>query len=124
MKQYKTFDAFSQLVAILTALLGLFDNSGGVTSISLIAFALLQIVSLLVNAVYGLASWKSGLRRIHIIATVIVIGIMVYGLAKPAEDKYDYSGLGILLNALVPAAAVALFYTVITFIEWKKIRKA
>jgi apolipoprotein N-acyltransferase len=123
MRSYKTFDFFSQVVLILSALLGGFDKGGGVTSVSIIAFAVLQIVSLLVHLGAGKQPWKESLlRKIHLVGTVVVILIMIYGLSKPTEDKYDMSGLGIIFYALVPAALVALFYTVITFLEWKKLK--
>ena len=123
MHNYKNFDFFSQVVLVLAALGGYFDKGGGVTSVSIIAFAVLQIISLIVHLVYGKQSWKeSSLRKIHLIGTGVVILIMIYGLAKPAEDKYDMSGLGIIIYALIPAALVALFYTFITFLEWKKLK--
>jgi len=123
MKNYKTFDFYSQSILLCSALLGGLDKGGGVTSISIIAFAVLQIVSLLVHFTVGKQPWKETLlRKIHLAGTGVVILIMIYGLAKPAEDKYDMSGLGIIVYALIPAAFVAFFYTVITFLEWKKLK--
>jgi apolipoprotein N-acyltransferase len=123
MKNYKTFDFYSQTILIVSALLGGFDKGGGVTSVSIIAFAVLQIVSLLVHFSVGKQPWKESLlRKIHLVATSVVMLIMIYGMAKPSQDKYDMSGLGIIFYALIPAALVALFYTVITFLEWKKLK--
>lgn len=123
MYRYKTFDFFGQLAAILAILTGLIaDESGALTSIGLMVLAGLQLISLLVNGFYGPAGWKSPLRRWHLIGTGLVLAIMIYGMVKPAEDKYDMSGLGIMIQSLVPAAIMALLYTLITGLEWKKMR--
>ena len=124
MRNYKSFDFFAQLALGFAILAGfLFDPGGGLASVSLIGLALLQIISLFIHAGLGPRHWKSALRRYHLLGTGIVIGIMIYGLLKPAEDKYDYSGLGIIAYALVPAGIMAFFYTVITGIEWYRIRR-
>ncbi|MBK6829079.1 MAG: hypothetical protein IPG86_20460 [Chitinophagaceae bacterium] len=122
MYQYKTFDFFGQLAAILAILMGLIaaDERGAVISIGLLVLAGLQLISLLVNGLYGPAGWKSPLRRWHLIGTGLVLVIMIYGMVKPGEDKYDMSGLGIIIQSLVPAAIMALLYTLITGLEWKK----
>ena len=123
MYRYKTFDFFCQLAAILAILTGLIaDESGALASIGLMVLAGLQLISLLVNGFYGPAGWKSPLRRWHLIGTGLVLAIMIYGMVKPAEDKYDMSGLGIMIQSLVPAAIMALLYTLITGLEWKKMR--
>ena len=124
MYRYKTFDLFGKLAAILAILMGLIaaDERGAVISIGLLVLAGLQLISLLVNGFFGPAGWKSPLRRWHLIGTGLVLAVMIYGMVKPAEDKYDMSGLGIIIQSLVPAALVALFYTVITGMEWKKMR--
>lgn len=123
MHTYKNFDLFGQLILIVTGVAGyLFDESGAMASISIIAFAVLQIVSLIVHAGQRRVAWKSPLRKIHLIGVVLVIMVMIYGFIKPGEDKYDFSGLKIIIRALIPAAAVALFYTMITFLEWKKLK--
>ena len=123
MYRYKTFDFFGQLAAILAILTGLIaDESGALTSIGLMVLAGLELISLLVNGFYGPAGWKSPLRRWHLIGTGLVLAIMIYGMVKPAEDKYDMSGLGIMIQSLVPAAIMALLYTLITGLEWKKMR--
>ena len=125
MKGYKTFDLFSQLLLIVAALVSLpFDSAAAITSISLLSFAGIQILSLIIHAVsWKNENWRSPLRKIHGIGTLIISLIMIAGLLKPGEDKYDMTGLGIIFYALIPAAAVALLYTYITYSEWKKIRQ-
>lgn len=122
MKAYKAFDLFSQLLAL--AVIGgalLFDNGGAISSISLLTFAGLQIISLLVHTTVPKDTpWRSPWRKYHAIGMLVVLAIIFYGMVKPTEDKYDMSGLGVMVIALIPAAMVALFYTVITFLEYKK----
>ncbi len=124
MRKYKGFDLFSQLLLLVVILTGICFQEGPVTSISLILFAVLQIISLFVHLAYGKQDWKESLlRKIHLIGTGIVLLTMIYGLVKPHKDKYDMSGLDVIVYALVPAAVVAFFYTVITFLERKKVQK-
>jgi hypothetical protein len=125
MRGYKTFDLFSQLVLILIMLISLpFDAAGAVTSISLLSFAGVQIISLIIHGIsWKNERWRSPLRKFHTIGTLIVLAIMIAALLMPTEDKYDMSGLGVIIYALIPAAAMALFYTLITYLEWKKIKR-
>jgi ABC-type transport system involved in cytochrome c biogenesis permease subunit len=125
MKGYKTFDWYSQLLVLIVILVTLpFSATAGIGSVSLLIFAGLQIISLLVHtSVKTQTAWRSPLRKYHLIGVLVVLAIMIYGMVKPTEDKYDNSGLGVIIFALIPAAAVALFYTVITFLEYRKIKK-
>lgn len=124
MYRYKSFDLFSQLILIAAAVTGyFFDESGAVASVSIIVFAALQVISLVINTSYGKLNWKSPLRKLHLAITLLILMIMLYGLFKPAEDKYDFSGLGIIAQAMIPAAIASVFYTVITYIEWARLKK-
>ena len=123
MRTYKNFDLFSQLLLLLAVVIGYIIQDDAITSISLIAFAILQITSQVIHLIHGKQPWKESLlRKIHLIGVAVVLVIMIYGLVKPPEDKYDMSGLGIIIYALIPAGLVSLFYTVITFLEWRKIK--
>ena len=125
MYQYKTIDFGGQVLCIVCAGCGYWlDDSGGVLSISLLALIIFQLLSLLLHARLGDRRWKSPFRKWHTLATIGVLLVMIYGLFKPAEDKYDFSGLGIIVRALVPAAVVALFYTIICGIEWQTLRRS
>jgi ABC-type transport system involved in cytochrome c biogenesis permease subunit len=125
MKEYKTFDWYSQLLVLIVILVTLpFSATAGIGSVSLLIFAGLHIISLLVHTgVKKQTAWRSPLRKYHLIGVLVVLAIMIYGMIKPTEDKYDNSGLGVIIFALIPAAAVALFYTVITFLEYRKIKQ-
>jgi Na+/proline symporter len=126
MKGYKTFDFFSQLLLIVAVLVCLpFDSAAAVTSISLLSFAGIQILSLIIHAVsWKNENWRSPLRKIHGIGTLVVLVVMIAGLLTPGEDKYDMSGLGIIFYALIPAAAIALLYTYIIYMELKKMKRS
>lgn len=125
MRGYKRFDFISQFLLILIIIPAcFFDNEGAITSVSIISIGILQIISLLAHAVMGKQGWKENtLRKIHLIATGVVILIMLYGFFKPAKYNNDLSGLGIIVYALIPGAVVALFYTYLTFVEWKKFKR-
>jgi hypothetical protein len=125
MKAYKTFDWYSQLVALVVILATLpFSATAGIGSVGLLVFAGLHIISLLVHAVAGTqVSWKSPLRKYHLIGMLAVFAIVIYGAVKPTEDKYDFSGLGVMMFAMFPAAAVALFYTYITYAEFRRMKQ-
>jgi len=124
MRSYKLFDLWSQVMLALVIITGyLADRSGAVAGVSIIAYAVLQLISLAVHLFNGTRPWKEQrLRKIHLAGVGIILLIMLYGLVKPPADKYDMSGLGIIIYALIPGAAAAFFYTVITFLEWKKIK--
>ncbi len=121
----KSADLFAQLALAITFGIGyIIPEMEVISGFSLLAYAVLQIISLVVHAVIRKKHWKEiRLRKIHLIGIGTVLLIMLFGLFKPAEDKYDFSGLQIIVYALGPAAAVALFYTVITYLEWRKMKK-
>lgn len=121
---FKNLDLFGQVTLILLFIIGrLINGADQLAAIALLSFALLQIISLITHAVIGKKSWKEAfLRKIHIIGTVIVILIMLAGMMQKPEDKYDMSGLSTVIFALIPAILLALFYTVITYLEWRRIK--
>lgn len=125
MRHYKVIDFRGQVLCIIGSCCGYcLDASGGLLSISLIALIVFQLVSLAVHGRAGSQPWKSPLRKWHALASIAVLLVILYGLFKPGEDKYDFSGLGIMVKAMVPAAVVALFYTIICGIEWRTLRRS
>jgi hypothetical protein len=123
----KSIDLFLQVLFAtlfgVTNYSDVFALSGWVPSISILAFVLLQIISLFAHIRLKEKPWKESLlRKIHLIGVGVVLLIMFLGLIKPPEDKYDMSGLGIIVYALIPAGILAVFYIVITFLEWRNIR--
>jgi hypothetical protein len=107
MSGYKTFDLFSQLVLILIVLVSLpFASNDAVLFAALLSFAGVQIISLIIHGVnWENESWRSPLRKFHTIGTVVALVLIIFGLG-------------------IPAAAMALFYTLITYLEWKKSKQA
>lgn len=120
----KSIDLFLQvLFAFLFGVCTLLTDAGGLQSISIIGFAIVQVISFFAHANMKNVVWKETLlRRIHLIGVGVVLFIMFLGLIKPTEDKYDMSGLGVIIYALIPAAGLAFFYLIITFLEWIKIK--
>jgi len=127
MRSYKFFDLWSQAILVLAIITGyLADTTGAVAGVSIIAYPVLQIISLLVHLFHGPAAWKEKrLRKIHILGTAAVIAVMLFAMGQRPKEKYDLlPGIDIIIYALIPAGILALFYTVITFLEWKKIKNS
>ncbi len=124
---FKSIDLFGQLaLAIIfgTTNWSSFPVSSCIPSFAIMAFVVLQITSLIVHAGLKKRPWKEiRLRKAHLIGTGVVLMIMLYGLVKPTVGGHDFSGLDLIVQALIPAAAVALFYIFISFLEWMKMKK-
>lgn len=124
---FKSIDLFGQLLLAIifgTTNWSSFPVEPWIPSIAIMAFIALQITSLIVHAGLKNKPWKEiSLRKAHLIGTGVVLLIMLYGLIKPTAGGHDFSGLELIIQALVPAAAVALFYIFICFVEWMKLKK-
>lgn len=130
MKTFKLLDFFSQLLLIVLTALSLFlhytEKLNPIRFI--IAFAIVQIISIIVHLAAGPQPWKKkGMRKTHLVGTVLVliaIGIaFVLGSSRNTGHEDNMAGLGILLYVTIPAILLAFFYTVISGIEWMKIKK-
>lgn len=134
MKIYKSFDLLMQLGLLLAIVVTCFiADPEKLSPIAFVSgFAAVQIISILVHLASGPRPWKMpALRKYHLIGTALILaGIVVAIIQGEAartgdkDDKYSMAGLGTLVWLTIPALLLALFYTVITFIEWKKIRKS
>ena len=130
MVKYKTAGLFAQLALPFAALLSfLFSNNGSWASGFLITFAIVQLISILVNLLKGRQLWKSGLRKYHIAGTALVLIIILIAIIPGSlyrqydkDDKYNMQGLNIILFATIPAILLSLLYIFITWIEWKRIK--
>lgn len=125
MKWYKVFDLSIQAtLSVLIILAFIFYNSNSRPLDMLIVFALAQIVSIIIHLIIGRQPWKqSHLRIIHHAGTLIVLAIMAFAILKEPKYPNDMSALGLVIYTTIPAILLALFYTVITFIEWKKMKE-
>ena len=130
MKTYKSIDLAMQL--ILLALVGVAYISNDPEKFSpifiVLAYAAVQIISIIVNLGAGPRPWKkASLRKYHLIGTALVLAAIAVAFLQDAfrgnDDKYSMPGLSTLVYATIPAILMALFYTVITWIEWKKMKK-
>ncbi|MCX6317676.1 MAG: hypothetical protein NTW29_10315 [Bacteroidetes bacterium] len=98
---------------------------------TILAFAVWQILSLLVNVVAGPQPWKmKNWRKYHLLGIgIVVLLIIVAALQSDAsrtgdkDDKYSMAGLGTAIFALIPAILISLFYVLITYKEWQRIKK-
>lgn len=133
MKFFKSFDLFGQLT--LLVIIGISAIIGDPETLSpllfVLAFAGLQILSILVNLTYGNQAWKlTRWRKIHLIGTALVIAGIIVAMIQSSsartgdkDDKYNMAGLETMIYITIPAIVIAIFYSVITFVEWKKIRE-
>jgi hypothetical protein len=140
MRAFKSLDLFIQL--LLLVLLGaayLIGNSeklsiGLLTEspiILILAFGGMQIISILVHLAAGPQAWKkSSWRKFHLIGTALVLVAIAVAFIQDStgrtgdrDDKYSMPGLETLVYATIPAILLALFYTVITWFEWMKMKK-
>lgn len=134
MIRYKPIDLFLQLFIVLVILVGIISGSNETISpISyFIALGLVQLISLLIHSVAGPQPWKQyKLRKIHFIGTLIVIALVIFAFLQdsftPAsgdkDDKYGMPGLATLVYTMIPVILLMLFYIVITWIEWRSVKK-
>lgn len=134
MKTFKSIDFFIQAGLLLFISIALImDDPGSLNPGALILlFGAWQIISILVNLAAGPQSWKmKALRKYHLLATALLVLLVIIAFVQTdaartgdKDDKYSMAGLGILIIVLIPAAVlVSLFYSVITFLEWRRIKK-
>jgi hypothetical protein len=130
MKTFKSLDFFIQIILLaLAGLIFMMDEAEKLNPVILIiAFAIVQIISIIVHLAAGPLVWKkTGLRKFHLIGTALVLAAivvaMIQGSLGDKDDKYSMPGLDTLIYATIPAILLALFYTVITWLEWMKIKE-
>jgi len=132
MRSFKLIDFFLQIILITISIVSMVAGNAETLSpgFFIIALGLLQIISLLVNAAAGPQTWKkAGWRKLHLIGTGLVILLIIIALTQSSasrtgdkDDKYSMAGLETMIYALVPAILLCLFYTAITYLEWKRIK--
>ena len=130
MKIFKSIDLISQLILLVLMVAAYFINDPEKLSPIMIVliFAGVQIISIIGNLGAGPQPWKmKALRKYHLIGMALVLVAIVVALLQDStgykEDKYSMPGLNTLVYATIPAILLALFYTVITWLEWKKMQK-
>ena len=130
MKTFKSLDLFIQVLLLALMVGAYFINDPEKLSpiIIILAFAVVQIISIIVNLGAGPRPWKkTSWRKFHLIGTALVIAAIMVALIQDSSgrsgDKYSMPGLGTLVYTTIPAMLLALFYTVITWVEWIKIKK-
>jgi hypothetical protein len=126
MLKLKTTDLLLQVLLIVAIIMAFIIGSETFEPVWLvIAYGLVQALSIIIHLLAGPRPWKSrALRKYHHIGMLLVFAALLIALFKPTVDKYDMSGFAIMIYTTIPAALLALFYTVITFIEWEKMKKA
>lgn len=133
MKTYKSIDFFIQVGLLLAIVVTYFVSDPEKLSpfVFVTGFAVVQIISILVHLASGPRPWKMpALRKYHLIGTALILaGIVVSIMQGEAartgdkDDKYNMAGLGTLVYLTIPAILLALFYTIITAMEWRRMKK-
>lgn len=134
MIRYKPVDLFLQFIIVLTILIAVIsDNNETMSPFSyFIALGLVQLVSLLIHFAAGQQPWKQyKLRKIHLIGTLIVIALVIFAFLQDSftpnagdkDDKYAMPGLATLIYTMIPVTLLMLFYIVITWMEWRSMKK-
>lgn len=134
MKTFKSIELFLQLGLLLLAVVT--SVTGGDSSVGpmpfILAIGLVQIISMMVNMAAGKQLWrKDGWRKIHLAGVGLVVLLIIIAFIQDAggrtgdkDDKYSMDGLGTLIYTTIPAVLFSLFYIVITYVEWRRMRTA
>jgi glucose-6-phosphate-specific signal transduction histidine kinase len=133
MKFFKSIELFLQLVLLLMTTIAFVINDYEVLNpiIFILAIALLQVISLVINQAAGSQFWKKKIwRKYHLIGIVVVILLIIVASIESSsarngdkDDKYSMAGLETIIYATIPAILLCLFYVFITFAEWKNLKK-
>lgn len=133
MKRYKSIDFYLQVISLLMIAIAVIINDQEKINplIFVFAFAMLQIISILLHFFTGLQTWKkSTWRKYHLVGTGIVLSLFIIafiqdssGRSHDKDDKYSMAGLEIVVWATIPAILLSLFYIIITWKEWKNIQQ-
>ena len=132
MKKFKPIDFYLQAILVLFIVVTLLINEPEKANpiIFVVAFALLQIISILLHFFTGPQTWKkSTWRKYHLIGTGLILALLVIALFQGSsgrshdkDDKYSMAGLEIVVWVTIPAILLSLFYIIITWQEWKSIQ--
>lgn len=133
MRFFKSLDLFVQLILIV--IVGIAFSIGDPEKLNplpfILAYAGLQIISILINLTYGPLPWKkTRWRKYHLIGTALIIAGVVLAIIQSSsartgdkDDKYSMAGLDTMVYITIPAILLALLYSAITFIEWKNMKQ-
>jgi uncharacterized membrane protein len=133
MKTFKSIDLFIQagLLLFISIALIMDDPDSLNPGPFILTFGAWQIISILANLAAGPQSWKmKALRKYHLLATALLVLLVIIAFIQndaartgDKDDKYSMAGLGLLIIITIPSVLVSLFYSVITFLEWRRIKK-
>ena len=121
MKKYKSIDIIIQVLAMLAIIIGAFIDFG-VFIYAVVLLGFVQIISTLVHLPVKEA-WKTKLRKIYHWALLLPVGGFIYALNQKSKEKYDMPGLETMVYVLLISLLLAVFYLIISIIEWRRMRK-
>ena len=122
MKKYKAIDIIIQVLIMLAMILGAAFGFGAFLY-AMVLLGFVQIISMLVHLPVK-EEWKSKLRKIYYWALLLPVGGFIYALNQESKEKYDMPGLETMMYVLLVSLLLAVFYFIISIIEWRKMKKA
>ncbi|MBL0154306.1 MAG: hypothetical protein IPP93_12790 [Chitinophagaceae bacterium] len=124
MLKLKTADFFVQVILIaLIALMYAFESGNSSPLPFIVTLGMVQVISIGAHLMTGQHDFTIRLRKFHYAGTIGVIILIVIGFAIPSKDKYDSGGAWIVLWAMIPAILLTVLYTVITGVEWDRLKR-
>ena len=121
MKKYKAIDIIVQVLVMLAMILGSAFGFGAFLYV-VVLLGLVQIISMLVHLSVK-EEWKSKLRKIYHWALLLPVGGFIYALNQKSKEKYDMPGLETMVYVLLISLLLAVFYLIISILEWGKMKK-
>lgn len=124
MKQFKLLDCLVQLLLIATVIVSYFlDDPERINPFVLIlSFGVVQVISIITHFFIGTQAWKLiKWRKIHLVFTGIILLLVAIAFLSDILPFGADTGIEILLLISIPAIIISLFYTLITFIEWRRL---
>lgn len=128
MRIIKAIDVFLQTALVLIILAGVaIENAETVSPANyLVALGIVQSVSILIN-LFVAGNWKKlQWRKIHHIGTLLVIVtlVIIFKIEAPENSNKQYYGLGALFYTSAVALILVLFYFIISWVEWRRLKSA
>ncbi len=126
MKTIKAIDVFLQTGLVIIILAGLIISTEETLSPAnyVVALGIVQSVSILINLFFS-GNWKKlQWRKIHHVGTllVIIILVIIFNVEAPANSDKQYYGLGALFYTSAVALILVLFYFIISWVEWRRLK--
>lgn len=126
MKEFKLLDCLVQLLLITAVIISYFlDDPETINPLVLIlSFGVVQVISIVAHFFTGPQAWKLiKWRKVHLVLTGIILLLVTIAFLSDSLSLGEEAAIEILLLISIPAIIISLFYTLITFIEWRRMKQ-